>query len=587
MISGWRADAGTKSMSSSVNPLLSSATNQNSALNLSNMLASASGATTPGIDVNAAVSAAIYAARGPERGWQADQVTLSNQATALTAFQNATQSLVTDLQSLNTLSGPLSGRTVSSSNSSYVTATATTASTTGVHNIVVNSLATKGAWYSDLASSPTATLQSSSMTLTTGSGSITIATGSGQTGDNLNDLAQAINGANLGVKATVVSDSTGSRLAIVSNSAGKANDFSITSPDSTSTSWTSPDLPSGGTLGDNSVTLSNANGASLTVQSTAGQSYADFAATINQAISAYNAANPGTPLNVTAAAGSDANGTNLTVSSTDSSPFTINQPAFGFTQASAATDAFATVDGVPIQSASNTIAGAIPGVSINLLGATQGSTISLTVAPDVSQSSNAINQFVNDYNAAINLVNAQFKMTTTTDSSGNTTQGQGVLSGDSTVRNLQNTLESALSFAFKPSSGTTTVSSLSDLGITMNNDGTLSVDSTTLNNALSTNSSDVQNFFQGEAFNGFASNFYNSLNSYTNLATGSFTLDQQSIQAQYKSLANEISDFESGYIAAQQTRLTAEFSQAEAALQSLPQLMQQMSTLLGFNKSNG
>jgi flagellar hook-associated protein 2 len=292
-------------------------------------------------------------------------------------------------------------------------------------------------------------------------------------------------------------------------------------------------------------------------------------------------------LNVTAAAGSDANGTNLTVSSTDSSSFTINQPAFGFTQASAATDSFATVDGVPIQSASNTIAGAIPGVTINLLGATQGSAISLTVAPDVSQTSNAINQFVNDYNNAINLVNAQFKMTTATDSSGNTTQGQGVLSGDSTVRNLQNTLESALSFAFKPSSGTTTVSSLADLGITMNNDGTLAVDSTTLNNALNTNSTDVQNFFQGEAFNGFASNFYNSLHSYTSLANGSFMLDQQSIQAQYTSLAKNISDFESGYIASQQARLTAEFSQAEAALQSLPQLMQQMNTLLGFNKSNG
>ena len=573
--------------SSSVSPLLSSATNTNSAISLSNMLASASGATTPGIDVNAAVAAAIYAARGPERGWQADQVTLSNQATALTAIQNATQSLVNDLQGLNTLGGPLAARTVSSSNSSYVTATAATGTTTGVHNIVVNSLATKGAWYSDLATSPTATLTSSSMTLTTGSGSITIATGSGATGDNLNDLASAINGASLGVKATVVSDSTGSRLAIVSNSAGKANDFSITSQDSTTTSWTSPDLPSGATLGQNSVTLSNGNGASLTVQSTAGQSYTDFANTINQAISTYNAANPGNQLNVTAAAGSDANGTNLTVSSTDASSFTINQPAFGFTQASAATNAFVTVDGVPVQSTSNTITTALPGVTINLLGATQGSTISLTVAQDVSQSSSAINQFVSDYNTAINLVNAQFKLGTTTDASGNTTQGQGVLSGDSTVRNLQNSLESALSFVFTPSSGTTTVSSLANLGITMNNDGTLSVDSTTLTNALSTNSSDVQNFFQGEAFNGFSSNFYNSLHSYTSLANGSFMLDQQSIQAQNTSLTNEINDFESGYIASQQVRLTAEFSQAETALQSMPAMMAQMSALLGFNKSNG
>ena len=43
------------------------------------------GTSTPGIDVNSAVSSALYADRAPERQWQADQVTLTSQTTALTA----------------------------------------------------------------------------------------------------------------------------------------------------------------------------------------------------------------------------------------------------------------------------------------------------------------------------------------------------------------------------------------------------------------------------------------------------------------------------------------------------------------------
>ena len=37
-------------------------------INISSILAATTGATTPGIDVTAAVAAAIYAARAPERG---------------------------------------------------------------------------------------------------------------------------------------------------------------------------------------------------------------------------------------------------------------------------------------------------------------------------------------------------------------------------------------------------------------------------------------------------------------------------------------------------------------------------------------
>lgn len=566
---------------SAVNSLLSGTSNTNSAVNLSSILAASSGVSTPGIDVNAAVTAALYADRAPERAWQADQTTLSSQTTALTSIQTATEALATDMQNLNTLNGPFAARTVTSSDSNDLSATAATGTVTGSHTVVVNSLASTESWYSDLESSPTSTLPTSSLTLTTAAGpSATFATGSGATGDTLNDLATAINKSNLGVTATVVSDSTGSRLAIISNASGTAAGFSITSANYTGTSWTSPDMPTGSTLGANSITLT-IGGTPTTITTTAGETYAQLATTIN-----------GMNLGVTATAGSDANGTNLTIGSTDgTTPFTINEPAFGFTEAVTAANASLTVDGVPIQSASNTVTGAIGGVTLNLLGAAPGSPINLTVASDASQVSTAINQFVSDYNTAIGLVNAQFTDSSTTDSSGNTTTSQGVLGSDPTVVSLQSTLEQALNYVSTPATNTTTsVSNLSDLGITVNNDGTLTVDSTTLNNALTNDPSDVQNFFEGSALNGFANSAYNALNTFTSPANGAFKVDLSSIAADNSSLTSQINDFETGYIASQQTVLTAEYSQAEIALQQLPTEMAQLNAMLGLTptgNSNG
>lgn len=675
------------SSSSSINSLLSSTSSSsstNAAVSLSNMLAAETGATTAGIDVTDAVAAAIYADRATERVWQGDQTTLSSQETALTSIESATAALQSDMDSLNSLDGPLSARTVTSSNSNYVSATAATGTTAGTHSVVVNTLATEGSWYSDLESSATATLPTSSLTITTTSGATeTFATGSGNAGDTLNDLASAINADNstLGVTATVVTDSTGSRLSITSNTAGKANDFTVTSPNFSGTSWASGLLPTGDTLGANTVTLTTSAG-TATILTTSGETYAQLAsaingaqiyttatgyastqtslssstaltagsvttitdaatgntftytaksgdtvASLNNAIagavsngtlssdlsatisngqevisegtsdagitvsttdsalgSMYANAGVGVSLGLTATANSSSSGTSLSI--TGSATFGINEPAFGFTQANAATDATGTVDGVPFDSATDSVTGLISGVTMSLQGVTDGEAITLTVGSDTSGIASAINQFVTDYNSALSLVNAQFSVTSSTDSSGNQTSSEGVLAQDAAVQGLQSTLEAAMGYTYTPSSGTTTVSTLADLGITMNNDGTLSVDSTTLENALTTDPTDVQNFFEGTALNGFANSLYSSLNLYTEAPDGAFEVDLNSMSNENSELSSEISDFETNYISAQQTILTADFSKAEEALQELPEEMQQLNSELGFTSSS-
>lgn len=553
----------------------------NSALDLSSILTSISGSSTTGIDVTAAVTAALYADRAPERLWQGDITTLNSQTSALNSIQSATQALQNDMESLNTLGGVLAASTVASSNGNIVSASAAAGTASGVHQVVVNTLSTKATWYSDLESSATATLPTSSITITTKSGATaTFATGSGNPGDNLNDLVTAINGnSSLGVTASIITDSGGSRLVLASNSAGSANDFSVTTPNFTGTSWTASTLEAGQTLGAGSITLTSSAG-SATINTTAGETYAQLATAIN------NATVNGVPLGLNATAVTNPNGTTSLSVDGGGSSFSVDQPAFGVSQSSAATDATGTIDGVPFDSTTDTVTGVVAGVTLNLTGTTNGSPVTLTVAPDVSQISNAINQFVSDYNSAINLVNSQFNMTSSTDSSGSTTSSQGVLASDPTIRELQSDLESAMSYLNKPSSGTTTVSTLADLGITMNTDGTLSLNATTLTNSLTTNPTDVTNFFQGSALNGFANSLYTTLNRYVSPADGAFQVDLNSTASEVTAYNQQISDFESGYIAAQQVTLNAEFSTAEEGLQSMTQTMNQLNSLLGFNQKS-
>jgi flagellar hook-associated protein 2 len=387
-------------------------------------------------------------------------------------------------------------------------------------------------------------------------------------GDNLNDLASAINGGNLGVTASVVSDASGSRLAIISKSSGSASNFSITSADFVGTQWVSPDIPPGDTLGTNSFTLTS-GGVTTTVSTTNGDTYATLADKINSM-----------NLGVTATAGSNANGTNLTIVSSDgTTPFSLSEPGFSFTQSVNGANASLTVDGVPVTSASNTVTGAIGGVSLSLSSAAPGVPVTLGVTYNASQVSTAINQFVSDYNTAISLVNAQFTIT-----AGSTTEG--VLASDPTIVTLQSALEGSLNYSATPAPGTTTtITTLNDLGISIGQDGTLSVDSSTLNNALANNAKDIQNFFEGSALNGFANAVNNAVATFTSPANGAFTVDLGGFKTSYNDLTTQINNFETNYIASQQTRLTAMYSAAEIALQQLPAQLAQIQAELGVTPS--
>ena len=562
---------------SSLNSLLSSssASSASSSVDISSLLAAATGATSVGIDVTSAVDAAIYAAQAPERQWQAQQSTLQSQVTAVAGIQAALSSVTSDLQALNDPEGALASRTVSSSNPDDVTATAAAGATVGTHTVTVEALATAASWYSTASPNADSALGSSNFTITQNGGTQTsFQLGSGGS-TSLSDLASAINSASLGISASVINDATGSRLALVGQTTGSGANFTVADTGGSGTTFTSASLASSTTPLAASTFAIGDGSSTDTITVNAGDTLTTVANRINSE-----------GLNLTATVVTDSSGAHLSVTGSSGNNVAMSSdPALIFTQPTVGSDASLHVDGIPITSSSNTVSGAVPDLTLNLQAVTGGSQVTLGVAADSSQISSSLSQFVTDYNSAVSLVNSQFTYSTSTSS-------QGVLGSDATVRSLQSTLLSIGSYSVP--SGTTSgsssgssVNSLADLGITMNDDGSLSLDTATLNQAVAANPSGVQSFLQGSALNGFAGSVASSLTAFSDPSSGVLAEDISSMTQQYNSLQDDVNNFETGYIASQRTVLTNMYSQAEIALQQLPATLKQLQAQLGNNSSGG
>ena len=563
---------------SSLNSLLSSSSASSApSVDISSLLSAASGSASTGIDVTAAVNAAVYAAQAPERQWQAEQATLQSQITALHSIQTATTALSADLAVLNDPVGPLASRAVNSSNPSAVSATASPGTAVGPHTVSVISLATSASWYSPVVAGAGASLGSSALTITQGDGTQT-SFGLGSSGSNtLSSLVSSINAAKLGITASIVQDASGSRLALVGNNTGTRANFTVADGSSTVPAWSSAEVAdASASLSASSFQIGDGN-SSATINVSTGSTLADVASQINAQ-----------GLNLSASVVTDSAGAHLSILSSNGGSVTVgSDPVLTFTQASQGANASLKVDGVPVSSASNTVTGAITGMTLNLAGitpnlagGTSGGQVTLGVAADTNTIDSTISQFVTDYNSSISSIASQFTYNVAAGS-------QGALGSDASVRTLQGVLLGIGGYSASSSGSSNAsagnASTLASLGITMNDDGTMSLNTGALNQAIAANSASVQNFFQGSAQNGFAASVQAQLKTFTKPSAGTLAVDQNSLTQQYNNLQSDVNNFEAGYIASQKTRLTSMYSQAEIALQALPTTLKQLQAELGNN----
>ena len=141
---------------------------------------------------------------------------------------------------------------------------------------------------------------------------------------------------------------------------------------------------------------------------------------------------------------------------------------------------------------------------------------------------------------------------------------------------LQSQLLSAVSYSV---SGTGQYVNLQSLGLEMQDDGTLQVNSTVLNDALNNHYQDFQNFFQSLSPQGFGNFFGNQMMQMTDVTQGPIALAVTGLQQTNQSLTNDINDFEARMTVEQQ-ELTQQYSALNATLEEYPLLMQQIASQL-------
>lgn len=131
------------------------------------------------------------------------------------------------------------------------------------------------------------------------------------------------------------------------------------------------------------------------------------------------------------------------------------------------------INGIDVSSASNTLTDVVDGLTLTLQQQTTGPT-DVTVASDTSSLKTKITEFVTAYNELSNYLRTQTSYNADTKTA-------GALQGDFSVTSMGSQLRGVLNEA---STAGSTWSRLSEVGITMGKDGTLSTDSTRLDNAL-------------------------------------------------------------------------------------------------------
>lgn len=220
-------------------------------------------------------------------------------------------------------------------------------------------------------------------------------------------------------------------------------------------------------------------------------------------------------------------------------------------------DASLAINGLTISRSTNSFSDAVTGVTFNLKKA-GSTTIGITQSTEIE---NKLRGFINAYNAIQEIVGSQYKK----DSKDRPT---GILAGDPTLRTVQRELRDAVNSESTDNGGTFT--SLTEIGITRDNDGKLSIDSSVFNDKLRTNSDDVKALLFGKTENdkGIFQKFHTISSGLSDSVTGSVQTAIKGYESSLKNLNSTISQrLES--LNQLRTSLTKQFSVADSLIGQL------------------
>jgi flagellar hook-associated protein 2 len=474
---------------------------------------------------------------------------MSNEAQELTPLTNAAASYNAELSAYSSVSSALSTyqTALTQLNSAAFSAQSATIANSGTGTGITTSAFTTTINSTADISPQSQIIQSAGMNAATifnagdsialqvGTGTPTFVTLSSNT--TLAGLASAINGAQSNVVASITTDGSGSHLVLQATNSGTANTIQVSSngslssfaynptagTPSTMTQTQAPQdqlaaisgsynisvtslaaseklqsaaIPDGTTFSSGLLAIKTGTGATAVIQPTS-NTLSGIRDAINASDAGVNATivDDGTNSHLILTSQNSGAANTITVTGTGdyaslssgsytNSSGTVVPSTMKVQQA--AQDATVIVDGVPITSSSNTITNAVNGVTLNLNSVTTASdNYALTIGNNPAGVQTTVQSFVSAYNTLIGVLNPLNAYDATT-------QSAGALQGDSTLTMIQNQIRNAL---IQPVGDSGPLQTLNDVGVSLQADGTLALNATTLTAATTNSFNDISALF--------------------------------------------------------------------------------------------
>lgn len=222
--------------------------------------------------------------------------------------------------------------------------------------------------------------------------------------------------------------------------------------------------------------------------------------------------------------------------------FNVNQAnSSAMSEVAKAQDAKFSFNGITINSSSNTVKEVIPGVDITLKAVTTTAQ-NLTISADNDKAQEALKEWVDSFNQLQSTISSLTQFTAGDANSDELNNSNGPLIGDSTLRNIDQSIRSIFS---KGQTGELSV--LAQIGINMDSNGKLVIKENELEKALKENSEAVAILFTGDGeTTGIANEVFAKVSSFIDsdgmidTATNGLNSTLKSLDKRYDQVNNSI-----------------------------------------------
>ncbi len=235
----------------------------------------------------------------------------------------------------------------------------------------------------------------------------------------------------------------------------------------------------------------------------------------------------------------------------------------------AAQNASATVDGIAVTSPTNQLTSAIAGVTMALTSTTTTPT-TVTVAADSTALTTKVNAFISAYNTVVSTAHTDAGY-------GSTAASNTLLQGDSAMRTALQSLSGLVATNVAGTAGSS-YNTLGSIGITIGDDGTLSLDSSKLSAAVNADPTSVQRLFVTDpttGSTGIMKNFSDTVDNLVNNFGAPVAAELSSFTAKTATIAKEISDAQAR-LTQYQAQLEAEFTAMDSIVSTNRALYEQV-----------